>query len=229
MTAIPRGTIRYDIGLNFWDLLKYNLIMGAISIMVVFGVISLIMVPMVLLSLTEPTAFIFMCFFLYGLIFMASLFTLGIMALRAFIHSSMIRRTCSNYLEMREHDIVVHSQMSPLYPEVTNIVPLFLIERVGPIPEGYMRERWRNTPWWMMMNFLHKVPHGGLYNPLTSRKNLIVLSLMEPVMISNRDLSHYFLQKVAKYDSRPVMEILLDIDRRYHGHFMMELEMRKPR
>ncbi|MGA1821667.1 MAG: hypothetical protein ACMUIG_03995 [Thermoplasmatota archaeon] len=133
-----------------------------------------------------------------------------------------------NYLEIGPDVLVFQNTWQGFHTTVQNVVPIFLVKEIGRPDSSYFKERRKKTHWlFKMTSFTSKPPHGGLYIPYTSRENLLILFLHEPVLISNTNFLPARRPPMMKISKEWVKEIIVDIDPGYHDHFVNEIRLRK--
>ncbi|MGA1847939.1 MAG: hypothetical protein ACMUHB_01240 [Thermoplasmatota archaeon] len=219
---------RFEPGLSFLDIFIYSMKVVSISYPVIFIMIG---VPTGLVSIVTAGALESL---LSGLVIIVAILgilvlTLPLMALmiafRAAMQILLYRHRCTNFTKVYDDRIIVVTQRAWINPISKNRIMMDNIRKVEPANEVYFKQRWKRTPWYWKMNLLPVIPHGGLYHPYTSRRNLIILYLEEPVIISNADMRSYF-HWALRLHNRPVLEVILDIDKAKHGDFMRTIEER---
>ncbi len=220
--------LRYYPGLSFLDIFIYSMKIVSISYLVIFILIG---VPTGLFSIVTARA---VESILAGLVILVTIFgilalTLPLMVLmiafRAAIQIFLYRHRCTNFTKVYDDRVIVVTQRAWINPISKNRIMIDNINKVEPANEVYFKQRWKRTPWYWKMNLLPVIPHGGLYHPYTSKRNLIVLYLEEPVIISNADMRSYF-HWALRLHNKPVLEVILDIDKALHGEFIKSIEER---
>jgi hypothetical protein len=226
--SVKKHELRYDPGLSFLDIFTYTMKMLSISYLFMFILIG---VPLGLFGVITAGALESM---LAGLIVLATIFgilvltlplMLLMMAFGAAMQILLYRFRCINFTKVYDDRIIVATQRAWITPIAKNRIMIDNIRKVEPANEVYFKQRWKRTPWYWKMNLLSMIPHGGLYHPYTSGKNLIVLYLEEPVMISNADMRSY-IHWALRLHNKPVLEVVLDIRKDNHGEFMRAIEER---
>jgi hypothetical protein len=143
-----------------------------------------------------------------------------------FVAKSAIFRKFPNHVEINGNDLTILNTWNMLYPSVHNSIPIFLIHSIERPKDDYFRERWQKTHWFFKINALtYRPPHGGLYVPYTSKKNLLILRMREPVKISNTNFLPARRPPLMKITDEWVREVIVDIDPEYHDEFIRNILM----
>ncbi|MDG6225959.1 MAG: hypothetical protein QCI82_10675 [Candidatus Thermoplasmatota archaeon] len=216
---------RFPMGLSLWDMLKFHFTRGMLPALVI--VFFLIMVPLFVITAGGILAGSIGASLLVLAVFSSIVLFAVLMSIMLFIPLVMVKyamifKGSDNYTLITRNEVIAYRQGSPFYPVVMNRIQRKLIDRIEPAGEGYIRERWMNTPWYLRMGFIHKYPHGGLYYPLTNKDNLLILYLREPVMVTNEemDLLRAMRRGPGFLKTLPVKEVVLDVKENDHGKFM---------
>ncbi len=213
---------RYPMGLGASDFLK----IGGIFSLVTLGVIVMILVAMMIAGAVMGAEFFCGFCFMSIALLIAGVFT-GLILILLFYAKSAIYKKFPNHVEISGSNMIVSNTWSGMYPTIQNHISLHNIKRIERPNDDYFRERWEKTNWLFKANmFTHRPPHGGLYVPYTSKKNLLILHLREPVPISNTNFLPSRRPPMMKISEEFVREVIVDIDRKYQDDLINEIMMR---
>ncbi len=131
----------------------------------------------------------------------------------------VVYRNCKNRVRIRGGNLYVTIQRAPLFPMMDNKIPVNLIDRIECPEQRYLPERRKRTPlWYRIMSMYHRIPLGGLYLHHTSKSNLLVMYLKEPVSITNNEIK-ILMHTALNFDTLPVKEVIINIRKRDQDRF----------
>lgn len=207
---------KFPIGLSTLDLVKKALILCFIFL----SAVTVICFMFVLVGTVLADEFSCMCYLLAMATFTGTCFALAILLLIMPLKGYLIKKG-KNGVEIAGEEIKVLNTWDLAYPPVQNIIPIDNVKRIEPAGDDYFSERWKKTGWFHRFDLMgHKPPHGGLYLPMTSRKNLLIIYLFEPILISNTNFLPSRRPPLMKITEELVKEVIVDIDPLYHNEFI---------
>ncbi len=211
----------FESGPFIGDILKWYVLVGGITmglfmalmVVVVVGVaigtgsfMGILIGVVIILMVMIPTALL-----------MVGLFFLSAYLLR-WIHFS------DNKVKLGRTGIQTITVRNKLYPSIKNKIPYDRIVRIEEGTDGYIQHIREKTPkWYYAMTLLHRIPHAGLYIPLTSPKNLLVIYLDRPIEITNNNMKN-ILYRGLKIEKHPVTEVIIDVESSRHEEFIDTLD-----
>jgi len=219
---------RFEPGLSFLDIFIYTMKMLSISYLFFFILIG---VPISFFSiitagvLESILAGLLILAVIFGIMALSLPLMLLMMAFVAAMQMLLYKHRCINFTRVYDDRMIVVTQRAWITPIARNRIMIDNIKEVRTADEDFFKQRWKRTPWYWKINLLSVIPHGGLYHPYTSKRNLIILYLEQPVMISNADMRSYFHWALRLYN-KPVLEVILDMDKDRQEEFMKAIEKR---
>ena len=204
-------------GPSYPDIMKWYIRMGVISIGVFFIFFSFVVV---MISLEEGSIeglfsgiFILVIIFIPFMILYVPLMLLSGLVVR-YLHFS------GNRVKLGSTGIHTMTIRNRFYPAVRNTIPYRMIERIEEGNEGYIHHIRKKTPkWYYALTMMHRIPHAGLYIPMTSPRNLLVIYMKNPVDITNNNMRNPLFLGL-KIENHPVKEVIIDVEFRRHEEFL---------
>ncbi|MGA1822584.1 MAG: hypothetical protein ACMUIG_08650 [Thermoplasmatota archaeon] len=131
---------------------------------------------------------------------------------------------------LTKNRIIVNHQHWTMTPVINNTIPILSISHVRKADEAYWKERWRNTKLsWKIMRLHPMPPNGGLHPMFSTRENLLILFLKEPVRINNMTLGADAPRMGNDIREYWVKEVIIDVDPEFQDLLIKEIKSRKQR
>lgn len=191
-----------------------------------------VFVPAVFLALSiidgaalDIVGIIIAAIFIFSILLFTCAFMLLPISLSALIVWGLVKNSNNTY--MNQDWIITHHKHWSMTPSIKNQIRLSNIWDVKKADKAYWKERWRETKWsWKLMRLYPLPPKGGLHPIFSTRKNLLIIFLNDPIKVASQSLGSWTWLGL-KVDEHWVREVVIDIDPDHQDQFIEELRSRR--